>query len=328
MAQGQGASATAGNASEYLESVRHPGFTKLDDFPLIRPEGIDHPWLLAFSTMARRDDVVIDFTAGAGELWRRRLEAVLAPLSLVWLNLEHGSEIAIVNSNLMDAQAAKSPVADAAVVLEPGFAVAFTTADCLPIICVSNKPRLAVAIHAGWRSLAAGIIEGCIDLLQKQYGAITAGLEFWIGPAIAAADYEVSEEVRQALLTRPAIRANVQAAAEADVQAAADAANRTISRYEATADSSTDTLAAHADSSADASAAHANSSQLFVPTRPGHYLADLPAAATVILASLGVPAASIRRHPLSTAQSPLLHSLRRDRGSTGRMATVVGIKDE
>jgi copper oxidase (laccase) domain-containing protein len=206
--------------------------------------------------------------------------------------------------------------------------VAFTTADCLPIICVSNKPRLAVAIHAGWRSLAAGIIEGCIDLLQKQYGAVTAGLEFWIGPAIAAADYEVSEEVRHALLMRPAIRA----AAEAAAQAAADAANRTISRYKATADSSADALAVRATSSADALAAHAGSmahastSQLFVPTRPGHYLADLSAAATVILTSLGVPAASIRRHSLSTAQSPLLHSLRRDRGSTGRMATVVGIK--
>jgi YfiH family protein len=120
------------------------------------------------------------------------------PLAVTWLTLEHDTKIAILNSN-------KSPIADAAIITQPGRAVAFTTADCLPLVCVSTRHRVVAAIHAGWRSLAAGIVERTVECLVGDYDIQPETLKVWTGPAIAGEDYEVGDEVREALLARPAI---------------------------------------------------------------------------------------------------------------------------
>jgi YfiH family protein len=206
--------------------------------------------------------------AGRGDDNRHELESALAPLAVTWLSLEHATEIAILDSN----NRIDSPTADAAIITRPGLAAAFTTADCLPIVCVDVDKKIAATIHAGWRSLAAGIIERVVERLISDCAASPKRLRVWIGPAIARDDYEVGAEVHDALLTRPGV-----------------------------------------------------TEKQFVSRGRGHFLADLPGAATAILLTLGVPTRAIERHPVSTRQSPLLHSVRRDGAQAGRMATVVGI---
>jgi YfiH family protein len=68
-----------------------------------------------------------------------------------------------------------------------------TTADCLPIAIMTRggpKPRLAV-VHAGWRGLAAGVVEAATESLG------TGEKEAVIGPAIGACCYEVGPEVSE-----------------------------------------------------------------------------------------------------------------------------------
>jgi YfiH family protein len=90
--------------------------------------------------------------------------------------------------------------ADAAWVIEPGTAAAFTTADCLPIILASERIHCAAAIHAGWRSLAAGIITSVANSEFSPQPGTLAGFKAWIGPAISAADYEVDTVTRRRFL--------------------------------------------------------------------------------------------------------------------------------
>lgn len=69
-------------------------------------------------------------------------------------------------------------------------AVAVLAADCLPIaLCSPGENRLVVA-HAGWRGLAAG-------LLERVTHAFARPKEVWaaIGPAIGPCHYEVGPEV-------------------------------------------------------------------------------------------------------------------------------------
>jgi YfiH family protein len=252
-------------------------------FPHIAPRTLTQPWLVAFTTRARRGGRPLSFAATEGEANRRELEQALTPLHVTWLTLEHGTKIALLNSNnAEDVRGAPitpercSPIADAAIVVSPGTAVAFTTADCLPIVCADTRDHVVAGIHAGWRSLAAGIIERTVESLCERYGVQPETLEVWIGPAIAREDYEVGSDVRDALLARPAV-----------------------------------------------TSAHFSRS----PNDATRWCADLPGAATSILMSLGIPALAIERHPESTRQSPLLHSARRDGAQSGRMATVVGIRE-
>jgi YfiH family protein len=160
---------------------------------------------------------VFDFSAATGQAQRRGLEQVLAPLALTWLTLEHGARVITLDgarsatgATTLDADtsAKASPTCDGALITQANAAVAFTTADCLPLVIVSPERRVAAGVHAGWRSLAAGIIEHTLERLLSECDAQPEGLKVWIGPAIAREDYEVGTEVRDALLARPAVTAS------------------------------------------------------------------------------------------------------------------------
>ncbi len=88
--------------------------------------------------------------------------------------------------------------ADAIVSKTPGLAVGIVTADCVPILVASADGGSVAAIHAGWRGLAAGVIEVGIEAT----GIAPAQLAAAVGPAARGCCYEVDEPVARALAVR------------------------------------------------------------------------------------------------------------------------------
>lgn len=108
----------------------------------------------------------------------------------VWLKQVHGT-------NVIDAAAVRPGVqADGAVTDRPGVVCAVLTADCLPIFLCDRDGAKVGLLHAGWRGLAAGIVETGL----RRMGVAPGRLLVWLGPAIGPHSYEVGEEVRQAFV--------------------------------------------------------------------------------------------------------------------------------
>jgi YfiH family protein len=91
------------------------------------------------------------------------------------------------------------PEADAVLSLEPGVAVGVITADCVPILAASVGGGAVLAVHAGWRGLAQGVIETAIGALREAAGDRLVAA---IGPHVGACCYEVDEPVLAALSRR------------------------------------------------------------------------------------------------------------------------------
>lgn len=123
---------------------------------------------------------------------RRRFDAFL-PAPPTWLDQVHGAS-AVRLGPAMDA----APVADAAVTGERGVACAVLTADCLPVLFADRGGRAVGIAHAGWRGLAAGVLEATIIALRA-LGAAPEDVIAWLGPAIGPAAFEVGDEVRDLL---------------------------------------------------------------------------------------------------------------------------------
>ena len=114
-----------------------------------------------------------------------------------WLRQVHGTEVHLATAPGDPARRHHDdPVADAVYAREPGLVCAVQTADCLPLLICSDDGREVAAVHAGWRGLAAGVIEATL----ARFAAPASRLRVWLGPAIAAASYEVGEDVRAAFI--------------------------------------------------------------------------------------------------------------------------------
>lgn len=129
---------------------------------------------------------------------RRRL-----PAEPLWLDQVHGAEVLDADAWVGVAgprparEAQPRPVADAAVTSARGRVLAVLTADCLPVL-IADAHGVAVGIaHAGWRGLAAGVVERTVEALRTK-GARTPVA--WLGPAIGARRFEVGDDVRQAFV--------------------------------------------------------------------------------------------------------------------------------
>lgn len=87
--------------------------------------------------------------------------------------------------------------ADAAVARKPGTVCVVKIADCMPVLFAGEG--VVAAAHAGWRGLAAGVIEATIEAMRVAPRA----LHVWMGPAIGPKVYEVGEDVRAAFAQYP-----------------------------------------------------------------------------------------------------------------------------
>lgn len=126
---------------------------------------------------------------------RRILRAHL-PAEPVWIKQVHGTQCRDV-SDCSNVKGRPIPEADAAFSRQPGVVCAVLTADCLPVLLCDTAGTVVAAAHAGWRGLAAGVIEATIAALGVPGEALLA----WLGPAISAAQFEVGDEVRERFCT-------------------------------------------------------------------------------------------------------------------------------
>ena len=109
----------------------------------------------------------------------------------------------------LECRSAPAPEADGVVSREPGVPVGVATADCVPILCASQRGDVVAAVHAGWRGLAGGVVEASIDALRRSDPA--AEWVAVIGPHIGPCCYEVDAPVLDAL-RQPLGEASVAAA--------------------------------------------------------------------------------------------------------------------
>lgn len=117
----------------------------------------------------------------------RALIGRVVPSAPVWLTQVHGTRV-------VDAANVAPGVceADASVTDQRGVVCAIMTADCLPVLFSDAAGTVVGAAHAGWRGLAAGVLENTVSAMQALgAGEITA----WLGPAIGAQQFEVGQEV-------------------------------------------------------------------------------------------------------------------------------------
>jgi polyphenol oxidase len=97
--------------------------------------------------------------------------------------------------------------ADAAWTTERGLACTVGVADCLPVLLAAHDGRAVAAAHAGWRGLAAGVLDETVEALATGAGLAPGELRAWLGPCIGPAAFEVGADVLQAF-GREATRAD------------------------------------------------------------------------------------------------------------------------
>ncbi|MBV9620065.1 MAG: peptidoglycan editing factor PgeF [Gammaproteobacteria bacterium] len=133
-----------------------------------------------------------DDRAAVAENRRRLAQALALPAEPAWMEQVHGAEVCAlpVRGSL--------PSADAAIARTAGEVAVVQVADCLPVLFAARAGGAVAAAHAGWRGLAAGVLEATVRAL----GVPPAQLLAWLGPAIGAAHFEVGAEVRGAFLAQ------------------------------------------------------------------------------------------------------------------------------
>jgi len=116
----------------------------------------------------------------------RMLLSTLLPSEPVWLQQVHGT--AVANADM----AGCLPQADACIARHRDAVCVVMTADCLPVLLCDTQGSVAGAAHAGWKGLAAGVIEATV----KEIEVVPQNLMAWLGPAISQQAFEVGDEVR------------------------------------------------------------------------------------------------------------------------------------
>jgi YfiH family protein len=119
-------------------------------------------------------------------------QALQLPAEPAWLEQVHGVEV-------VEASGLSGPcAADASISTECGVVCTVMTADCLPVLMCDRRGRGVAAAHAGWRGLAAGVIEATAKRLCQRLDCDAGELLVWLGPAIGPQAFEVGSEVRDA----------------------------------------------------------------------------------------------------------------------------------
>jgi polyphenol oxidase len=215
--------------------------------------------------------------------------------ALVTLRQVHSDIIRFV-----DAPSESQLVGDGLITSTPGLLLAIQTADCLPIMLIDPKRRAVGVFHAGWRGTVKRIVEKGVGEMRRHFGSNPRDLKAAIGPGINGCCYEVGEEVRDHFESQFVYAVKLFREIEES--------DPVREKYP----------------------------MLFLTARaPGHSVLpkkiflDLVEANRQQLLAVGVPAKNIETSPLCTNCRPdLLFSYRAEKGNTGRMMGVVGMRAE
>lgn len=126
----------------------------------------------------------------AAVLQNRQLLGKYLPAPAVWLNQIHGTQIHWADSS----NTAVVADADALITTEKNTPLAIMIADCMPVVISDTDASILAVAHAGWRGLAAGILQNTIAAMRVKCPQATQ-LQAWIGPCISAKEFEVGAEV-------------------------------------------------------------------------------------------------------------------------------------
>lgn len=136
-------------------------------------------------------DHVGDDPGAVAENRTRLMQTLSLSAAPGWLRQVHGTRVVDAAQGACEADAARTGQA--------GVVCAVLTADCLPLLLCNSAGTQVAAVHAGWRGLAAGVIETALDGMGEGKEIMA-----WLGPAIGPAAFEVGDEVRAAFMAQDA----------------------------------------------------------------------------------------------------------------------------
>ncbi|MFZ0735006.1 MAG: peptidoglycan editing factor PgeF [Candidatus Sulfotelmatobacter sp.] len=212
---------------------------------------------------------------------------------LITLRQIHSDRIHCVDS------VPEEPMAgDGLITSTPGLLLAIQTADCLPVILVDAKRHAVGVFHAGWRGTLARIVEKGVGEMYRHFGTLPRDLKAAIGPGIQGCCYAVGDEVRMKFESQFAYAASLFREVK------------------------------------DSDPVREKYPLLFLTARaPGHselpktIFLDLVEANRRQLLAAGVAKKNIEALPFCTNCHPeLLFSYRAEKGKTGRLMGVAGIR--
>ncbi len=126
---------------------------------------------------------------------RRRALALTGRPEAAWLAQVHSAQVEDAADVLLRRAAGETIKADASVTDQPGVVCVVMTADCLPVLFCDDEGRAIGAAHAGWRGLAAGIVEKTGECVARLVGTSSSDLNAYLGSAIGPSKFEVGEDV-------------------------------------------------------------------------------------------------------------------------------------
>jgi polyphenol oxidase len=188
---------------------------------------------------------------------------------------------------------------DGLITRTPGLLLGIQAADCIPVVLADRKRKAIGVFHAGWRGTVKRIVEKGAGEMRRCFGTMPRDIQAAIGPGVGGCCYQVGDEVRHDF--------------ESQFVYAADLFRETI----------------------ESDPVREKYPMLFLSARaPGHsdlpkkIFLDLPEANRRQLLAIGVPAKNISVSPFCTVcRVDLLFSHRAEKGMTGRMMCVAGIKE-
>lgn len=140
------------------------------------------------------------FTGSATGDIQRRWGGVLeelGPSAMVLSPQPHGSAVRVHDP--LPPGLHRTGACDGHLVAGGGPLAVVTVADCVPVWIVDPERRLTAVLHAGWRGIAAGVLERGIAVLGERFGSSCGDLHVHAGPSICGECYEVGPEVHEAL---------------------------------------------------------------------------------------------------------------------------------
>jgi len=122
---------------------------------------------------------------------RTILQSILNLQNIVWMEQVHGNNV----QTIFSAQSEPIPACDAIITDQPNIALAVMVADCIPILMFDPKQNIIAAVHAGRNGTFLQIAPKTVEVMQKEFGCVSADIQVIMGPSIHSCCYEIGDEL-------------------------------------------------------------------------------------------------------------------------------------